>query len=138
MGTCLLDVAIQGQATENLHIYICRNEHCCIGPQAIIGRPGMKKLRLRDDPEADCIITKRTKEIVSLELGGVEELSDQLNTVDFPAHRKRPLQPSLWKLVMKDLEGLLRAGIICPYQSDFSPTDPSHPPDDPNDPPPGG
>ena len=87
---------------------------------------------------------KRIKDVVSLELGqkskeeSVEELSDQLNTVDFSAHRKRPLQYSLQKLIKKDLESLLKAGIIRPYQSDFSPTDPSRPPDNLNDPPPGG
>ena len=87
---------------------------------------------------------KRIKDVVSLELGqkskeeSVEELSDQLNTVDFRAHRKRPLQHSLWKLIKKDLESLLKVGIIRPNQSDFSPTDPSYPPDDLDDPPPGG
>ena len=56
MGTCLLDVTIQGQTTEKLQFFTCHNKYCRIGAQAIIRRPGMKKLRLRDDPESHSII----------------------------------------------------------------------------------
>ena len=63
MDTCLLDVAIQGQTTENLQFFICHDKHCHIGAQAKIGRPGMKKLRLM----------KRTKEVAGIELSELIE-----------------------------------------------------------------
>ena len=73
MGMCLLNVTIQGQTTENLQFFICHDKYCRIGAQVIIGHSGMKKLKLRDDPESDSIIMKRTKEVAGIELSGLNE-----------------------------------------------------------------